>query len=160
MPPLQLNRRQKVMNVMLTDPKREWTPSEVSIVLGVSPKVTAEPMGKLARRGELVRGTERGRYRVATREERAAFARAQAAASVVAAIPEPAPTPVAPITESERIIMLRTLRHQSRPMAAALIAGRLGKCGIRLARTDELLALLAAENAVRQLDDGRWELVA
>ncbi|MDR6753450.1 hypothetical protein [Deinococcus soli (ex Cha et al. 2016)] len=160
MPPLQLNHRQKVMNVMLTDPEREWTPSEVSIVLGVSPKVTAEPMAKLARRGDLVRGPERGRYRVATREERAAFARAQEAASVVAAIPTPAPAPVSPITESERIMMLRTLRHQSRPMTPALIAGRLGKCGIRLARTDELLTLLAAEAAVRQLPDGRWELVA
>lgn len=157
---MKLNHRQKVMNVMLTDPEREWTPSEVSIVLKVAPRVTAEPMAKLAQRGELIRGAERGRYRVATREERAAFARAQEAASVVAAIPEPAPVQAPPITESERVIMLRTLRHQGRPMAPALIAGRLGKCGICLARTDELLTLLPAENAVRKLSDGRWELIA
>lgn len=156
---MKLNNRQKVMNVMLADPEREWTPSEVSIVLKVAPSVAAEPMAKLAQRGDLVRG-ERGHYRVATREERAAFARAQEAASVVAAIPEPAPVQAPPITESERILIIRTLWAQGRPMAPALIAGRLSKCGIRLARTDELLALLAQENAVRKLDDGRWELVA
>ena len=93
-------------------------------------------------------------------DEIAAFERAKLAVPVVAAIPAPAPVQAPPATEAERIMLIHTLRHQGRPMAPALIAGRLGKCGIRLARTDELLALLAQENAVRKLDDGRWELVA
>ena len=152
-----MTRIQQVLTVMQGQPDRIWTPSDVSIELRVAPEFASNPMRKLAEQGQLVKVAV-GQYRVATTDEIAAFERAKLAVPVVAAIPEPAPVQAPPATEAERIIMIRTLRAQGRPMAPALIAGRLGKFGIRLARTDELLALLAQENAVRSwmMAAGSW----
>ncbi len=138
------------------DQARTWAPTDLVLPLKCLPSAAGDAMRKLVLRGDLVR-PEHGEYRLPNHEERTELRRP---APVVAAIPAPIPVQALPVTEAERIIMIRTLRAQGRPMAPALIAGRLGKCDIRLARTDELLALLAQENAVRQLPDGRWELVA
>lgn len=154
-----MNRIEQVLNVIRSDSTREWSPADVSVILKVAPAVAGNPMRKLADQGVLIRSA-RGLYRLATPAEIAERERAQRAVPVVAAIPAPAPVKAPPITEGERILILRTLRAQGRPMAPALIAGRLGKCGIRLARADQLLAMLAQEDVVRQLENGRWELIA
>lgn len=143
-----MGRSERVLEIVGQEPGKTWTSAEMSVRLDCAPAQANEAMKRLVGKSLLIR-VGPGEYCHPSRFARPAVS-----------TPVDSPPPAAPVTASERELVLKTLSSFGYPVHGSSVAARLRRemKGFDLAHLGPVVAELRQSGQIVRHPDGKYAL--